>query len=855
MDIVDSLLGQSSNPNRVSDFGYQLSQGKAYLNFSEEKQQQLANNLKLIENFTGARQRYKSVLKPTVTSVKSAQEYQELLQLQKKFNEKLSGYSRSHQVLMTDSNTFLDSSDKSDQYINQNLRTATGDVSYVTNKGFYKSYPSESIQSNTMGQNGCPSNIKDVSIDDLSLTTPPLNKGTDMSSGQPCGNEGTNLQINLPGLAGAKNYEGCYQSETWANNSNRQEDLGTNVTIATCKQRASDLDMGVFGLGYAKDCYVGNDLSQATAGGISYMLIPKWNSGTGGTGDDNALILTRDGNLSLYKLNPTASGLISSNGDFSSLINSLVSESVLWTSNSAKNGCDPAIAGQINNITASYGLNCNVDSQYNVQKGNMTDEVGNAVSSSNFTNAIYTVGFPEKTEARQYCISTDNDGNCLEYGDKMVTSRVDPAPGCEKLFTASYKCGAAGGANNTETMIEIDPEAYGKLAKFDCGNQMSICGAVQLTLSNNGNLIISTSNSETSSQDVNWSTNLTNTASTYEKIAVENPVWVASGRTSLVSKVGGSVKKSVLSVGEYLVSPNGFFQAVLDETGNFTINMTSMNCSTSGVDEHYPINDGGVAIYTHKLGGNDNIGKSGYITDDGKLKQYPSSMLTTSSEYSKVGDYNTSGTALNSLTSTNVNGLKTACTDYGADCAGFTHDKATNSGTLYNSTMFPKGLRTPASDTELYTRMMGVTNNNSCNKDVVGGTSDIWDKYQRGSQMAMDTPCNLAVAMKQQQQDLTVATNELDIIADKINKKIDRLNSTDIALVESLGQNLKKLKKDVRQYTRNRQNIRSMQNKNVNVTAMLDNADLELISDNYKYILWSILAITIILGGIKASRN
>ena len=46
-----------------------------------------------------------------------------------------------------------------------------------------------------------------------------------------------------------------------------------------------------------------------------------------------------------------------------------------------------------------------------------------------------------------------------------------------------------------------------------------------------------------------------------------------------------------------------------------------------------------------------------------------------------------------------------------------------------------------------------------------------------------------------------------------------------------------------------------MQNKNVNVTAMLDNADLELISDNYKYILWSILAITIILGGIKASRN
>ena len=854
MDVVDSLLGQSSNPNRVSDFGYQLSQGKAYLNFNEEKEQELANNLKLIENFTGARQRYKSVLKPTVTSRKSGQEYQELLQLQKEFNEKLSGYSRSHQVLMTDSNTFLDSSDKSDQYINQNLRTATGDVSYVTNKGFYKSYPSESIQSNTLGQNGCSSNIKDVSMDDLSLTSPPLSKGTDMASGQACGNEGTNLQINMPGLAGANKYEGCYKSGDWTNDS-RQEDLGTNVTIATCKQRASDLDMSVFGLGYARDCYVGNNLSQATTGGISYLLISKWSSGTGGTGDDNALILTRDGNLSLYKLNPTASGLISSNGDFSSLIDSLLTESVLWTSNSAKNGCDPAIAGQINNVTASYGLNCNVDSQYNVQEGNMTDEVRNAVSASNFTNAIYTVGFPEKTETTQYCINTDNDGNCLEYGEKTVTSRVDPAPGCEKLFTAAYKCGSAGGASGTGSVIEIEPEAYGKLATFDCGNQMSICGAVELVLNDEGNLIISISNSETSSQNVNWSTNLTNSTTAYEKIAVENPEWIASGRTSLVSKVGGSIKESVLSVGEYLVSPNGFFQAVLDETGNFTINMTSKNCSAHGGGEHYPLSEEGVAIYTHKPGGNSNIGKVGYISDDGMLKQYPSSMLTTSSEYAKIGDYTTSGTALNSLTSTNVSGLKTACTDYGADCVGFTHDKATNSGTLYNSTMFPQGLRAPSNDTELYTRMMGVTNNNSCNKDVVGGTSDIWDKYQSGSQMTMDTPCNLAVAMKQQQQDLTLATNELDIIADKINKKIDSLNSTDIALVESLGQNLKKLKKDVRQYTRNRQNIGSMQNKNVNVSAMLDNTDLELISDNYKYILWSILAITIILGGIKASRN
>ena len=855
MDVIDTLLGQSSNTNRVSDFGYQLAQGEAYLNFNEEKEQEMADNLKLIENFTGARQRYKSVLKPTATSKKSAQEYDELLKLQKEFNEKLSGYSRSHQVLMTDSSKFLESSDKSDQYINQNLRTATGDVSYVTNKGYYKSYPNEGVQNDTIGQNGCPSNITNVSIDDLSLTNPPLNKGTDMSSGQACGNEGRNLQINMPGLAGEKKYEGCYKSGDWTAGNNYQEDLGTNVTIATCKQRASDLDMGVFGLGYEGQCYVGNNLSQATNEGIAYRAVPKWSSGTGGTGNNTALILTRDGNLSLYQLNTNTAELISSGGDFSSLIDDLSTESVLWTSNSAKNGCDPAIAGQINNITASYGLNCNADSQYNVQEGNMTDEVRAAVSSSDFTNAIYTVGFPEKTETTQYCMDTDDDGNCLEYGEKTVTSRVDPAPGCEKLFTASYKCGSVGGVSGTGSVIEIEPEAYGKLATFDCNSQMSVCGTVELALSNDGNLIISITNGETSAKDVNWSTNLTNTSSAYEQTAVENPEWVASGRASLVSKVGGSVKNSVLSVGEYLVSPNGFFQAVLDETGNLTINMATKNCSTHNDGNSYPLSDESVAVYTHKPGGNDNIGKVGYITDDGVLKQYPSSMLTTSSEYAKIGDYTTSGTALNSLTNTNVSGLKTACTDYGADCVGFTYDKASNNGTLYNSTMFPQGLRAPSNDTELYTRMKGVTNNVSCNKDVVGGTSDIWDKYHGSSQMTMDTPCNLAVAMKQQQQDLTVATNELDIIADKINKKIDSLNSTDIAMVEALGQNVKQLKRDVRQYTRNRQNIGSMQNKNVNVSAMLDNADLELISDNYKYILWSILAITVILGGIKASRN
>ena len=84
---------------------------------------------------------------------------------------------------------------------------------YVTSQGIFKAYPSQKIYNATAGKNGCPVNT----INGLSKTTnvyaASLKQGTDMISGQSCGNEGQNVYASTLISSPTTTYMGCYNDK------------------------------------------------------------------------------------------------------------------------------------------------------------------------------------------------------------------------------------------------------------------------------------------------------------------------------------------------------------------------------------------------------------------------------------------------------------------------------------------------------------------------------------------------------------------------------------------------------------------------------------------------------------------
>jgi hypothetical protein len=95
------------------------------------------------------------------------------------------------------------------QYVQGDLPfVSSGIGGYVTGKGIFKNYPDQATFDSTAGKNGCPADItKGVKKDNYSSI---LKNGTDMKSGQSCGNEGKNVYVSRVLTDPTVTYQKCY---------------------------------------------------------------------------------------------------------------------------------------------------------------------------------------------------------------------------------------------------------------------------------------------------------------------------------------------------------------------------------------------------------------------------------------------------------------------------------------------------------------------------------------------------------------------------------------------------------------------------------------------------------------------
>jgi hypothetical protein len=257
-----------------------------------------------------------------------------------------------------------------------------------------------------------------------------------------------------------------------------------------------------------------------------------------------------------------------------------------------------------------------------------------------------------------------------------------------------------------------------------------------------------------------------------------------------------------------------------------------------------------------KWEGIDNLNKVGLIGDDTKMHEYPSNLIKPGENFYSMGAYDTPDNTVQTFSGDyDASGCKNLCLDNDS-CAGFVIDNDKNC-VLKNSNMFPSSLRVPKPNThyQMYIRSKAVNNSLSCPKEVEQSSALQWELYPIGDKMNMKTLCELGLASEAERAELSKANDELMQMKSDMSSKLENLNKEDIKLGSSLGENIDKLNNDMKEYTTVKKKSLNMIKQVENIDGKHSDSELDMVSKNTTYMMWSILAITFVIGGIKATRH
>jgi len=475
-----------------------------------------------------------------------------------------------------------------------------------------------------------------------------------------------------------------------------------------------------------------------------------------------------------------------------------------------------------------------------------------------------------------------NSHNGLFSYEINVDNAYDPAFGCDKEFNASYKCGQT---SNNFKHINIDKEARGKIAEFDCTAEYNLCNTLQLRLDDNGHLtLIKKDNND--NDEVLW-TNATS------KINKSHPSYSNAEYKAEKGTNGKNYLTSgeFLSEGQWIGSPSGKYRLIM-ENGKLQVLYNRLACST----EEGPDNDAS-NLYQIPTSYPENLGKMGYINREGQLQVYPNKMTSDyTNRYSEVeyegnGGFNVIGADISTIDEVpTAKECQDKCSEYNnmdSDsnsssnlCAGIVFNETDKKCNLKSNEVYTKQ-RIISENHKYYLRTKNVNNNISCPSDpadyVYGSTSD-WQGYTlNNTEMDFTTKCGLAHFTESVRNDMDASYNllretindgaeRIQLLDNKNNIMKQDLIDTKIALDSALT-NTEQTRDQLENMTTMGASGSDIPSSNGGITAkklgkqleqlvaMNEDRSTNMISQNYKHILWSILAILIIIGTIKLTKQ
>lgn len=415
----------------------------------------------------------------------------------------------------------------------------------------------------------------------------------------------------------------------------------------------------------------------------------------------------------------------------------------------------------------------------------------------------------------------------------------DPAESdCDKAFTASYQCGTG-----KTKLINIDGGARGQTVDFDCRDEIAKCDGFKMSLGDDGNITL------TNNKNVQvWTSNTNKTGIALDKYKAVNGKYK---RNYLQSG-------EVLELNEFMGSPSGncYLQMVKNQDGNAGLELryTVADCG-SGDGSGVGFGDSRFSngLYSIPKVNINNLGKVGYVTDNSDLREYPANMISYSNNYYSMGKYTNNGNDIDKLTNVTAQSCIDKCNS-NPNCAGYTFDTKGGICNTKSARMFPFSNRVPSDTSELYVRSKSVANNASCAKNIDMSTALEWELLSPGEKMSPDTLCGLGLITQNERTSLDTANKELRDITGTLENKLRNLSKEDEQLVKSLGYNVNKLQSDLKSYGNVGKIAKRHDDQFTHVSAMNEDAEAKLKSENFHYLLWSILAILILIGGIRIAR-
>jgi hypothetical protein len=413
----------------------------------------------------------------------------------------------------------------------------------------------------------------------------------------------------------------------------------------------------------------------------------------------------------------------------------------------------------------------------------------------------------------------------------------DPAPGCAKQYHAWYQCGNAGAKQ-----VVVSPEAGGQIAPFDCTAENEICLRFAFYVNDSGMITI---NNQTTGAFL-WAINA------YSPDAVPNPAYNATN-----SKFGRFFMEAGESLGidEFIGSPSGLYHVVM--VNDPATNMSGLQVRYCAYKCGEIVSKDSTANVVYQINPADSalLGYVGFVDDNNTLHQYPSEMVFPGTNYDSFGNYDSVGHDIKQFTMEGLTAddCKTQC-NATENCGGFV--LADNACFLKDAGMFPYGVRQADPNAELYVRSRTVDGDASCPKTIDEGiTANDWIGINPGGLMGYDTLCKLGIVTEEERLDLDEKTNDLMASAAILEDKISLLLENDMDLTNELAKRVNTLKEDLGQYTSMNTKIKKTDVAIKGLNGISEDSELKMMSENYKYLLMTILAIFLVGAIIKVSRK
>jgi hypothetical protein len=425
---------------------------------------------------------------------------------------------------------------------------------------------------------------------------------------------------------------------------------------------------------------------------------------------------------------------------------------------------------------------------------------------------------------------TGKTAQCAMSNNLAQAKAYGKANNCTKLPDGTYTGGAW---SNAIYIVSSEPPATNVLQSKVSPNSIFF-----LILQDDGNLCIYRGSGPNDKQGLIWSSN------TQGKRQKPNPKYVAAkgkyGKNYI--SVG-----STLSAGDFVGSNDGTTYLLMQQDGNLVLytSQDTINCSKM-CDGNMGGGVGANAVYdVESVGFANNVGKIGYVDDDGNLSEYPASLKGFTNKYIKFNDSDSPGNNIGTLTSNTTNAACSTKCNTTTTCAGYVYDNNAKTCAIKNSSVYPKTPKISSKNVELYVREPKIISGPGSNRPTNIINSIQWQNYKNTGKSVSDaTFINFGLVNNTDKQTLDQLTGQLNLLAKQITDKTNKILDQNSKMNKQMTSNKTNFKDSANEFNR----VTSMNQSTSleNIGGIVKDSSIHVLQENYRYIVWSILAVGVV---------